>query len=67
MSSVYVCEDQPSPVDPSACVVWVAQPYQPSPFALTLPEAQSIGLAILGVWAVAFGIRVLARLVRELG
>lgn len=63
--NVYACGDEPAPPLPADCTGWVLVPYEPSPFALDLPAAQSLSVAIIGVWALAWLFRTLARAVRE--
>lgn len=65
MATLFVCADDPAPTDPAGCTAWVAESYEPSPFALDVAAAQSIAGAILLVWGVAYVFRVLARQVRE--
>lgn len=66
MPSVYVCQDSPAPADPASCAVWQVQPFEPSPFALSVEQAQGIAVSILGVWAVAWVCRVIARIINQL-
>lgn len=65
-ASVYVCTDSPPPPLPGDCTAWTVDTYEPSPFALTSDEGGQIGVAIMLVWAVAWGIREIARLLRGL-
>lgn len=66
MATVFVCADEPAPAVPGSCVTWVAQPYEPSPWSLSLADAQSIGWAICAVWAAAWCFRALARSLNQL-
>lgn len=52
---------------PPACsdgviVVTQAEYLDRNPFALDIASAQTIGVAIMGVWAVAFGLREIRRM-----
>lgn len=52
---------------PSACTVTLQQEVTLIPFTLTLAEAGAISMAIIFVWAVAFGARVIARILQSTG
>lgn len=66
MAAVYVCTDTPPPALPADCVAWQAQPFEPSPFSLSVEQAQGLAVSILGVWAIAWVFRVIARLINQL-
>ena len=51
----------------SACTVTLQHEVSLIPFTLTLAEAGAISTAILAMWAVAFGARVIARYLQSTG
>lgn len=59
--AVYVVD--PQPIDTAGCghVLVSGESVASSPFALTTEQGAEIGAAILGLWAVAYGIRVVIR------
>lgn len=65
MSTVFVCADAPPPEVPTSCSSWIAEPYEPSPWSLSVSDAQSIGASIAVLWATAWVIRTLARFLKE--
>jgi len=62
---VFVCLDEPAPAAPASCSSWLAEGYEPSPFALDAAAASQITVAVLLVWAVGYIFRILARHLRE--
>ena len=65
MSTEFHCVDDPPAASPGDCVTWEAVEVQPAFTDLDVAGAQSLAVAILGVWAVAWAFRVLARFVRD--
>lgn len=62
----FVCIDSPAPATPAECLTWRAEPWEPSPFALTVEQAHSIAVPTLALWALAWVVRVCARLLKNL-
>lgn len=62
-SSGQVVDVLPQPSDLAACALVIPSPGEvgASPFILANDDAVSIGVAILALWATAFGVRVLVR------
>lgn len=63
----FVVDVVPQPADLTTCTLVLASPAEvtASPFLLSLEDGGLIGLAILSLWAVAFGMRSLIQTVRQ--
>lgn len=59
--SVYVVDPQPTYAAGCGYVLVSGESAVSSPFALTPEQGAEIGAAILGLWAVAYGFRVVIR------
>ena len=54
----YACVDDPSPALPGDCVAWIA--VEPPFWTMSDTDQALVGFAIVGVWAAAWGFRMLA-------
>lgn len=61
-STGVVVDIDPQPADPTSCALVLAAPAEVnSPFAMSVVDATTIGVSILGLWAGAWVFRVLGR------